>query len=99
VSGPVGIIDQLGQVAESGSETAFLELLYLFVFITMNLGVFNLLPIPALDGSKILFLIIEAIRRKPVPAKYENMVHYCGMAVLLLFMAVVTVIDVLRIVS
>ena len=54
--------------------------------ITVNLGIFNMLPIPALDGGRLLFLIIEGIRRKPVPPKYEGAVHGIGYALLMLLM-------------
>ncbi|MGN1133925.1 MAG: site-2 protease family protein, partial [Oscillospiraceae bacterium] len=69
---------------------------YLAAFITINLGLFNLLPIPALDGGRLIFLIIEAIRRKPVPPEKEGMVHAIGMAALMLLMVVVTVSDVMK---
>ena len=67
--------------------------------ITINVGVFNLIPIPALDGCRILFLIIEAIRRKPVKPQVEGMVHFAGFALLMLFMIVVTFNDIFRLVS
>ena len=66
--------------------------------ITINVGVFNLMPIPALDGGRLFFLLIEAIRRKPIPPKKEGLVHTVGLVILLLFMAVVTVSDILKVV-
>ena len=64
--------------------------------ITVNLGVFNLLPIPGLDGSRFVFLLIEAIRRKPISKNREAMVHFIGMAALFLLMILVTVQDIGR---
>ncbi len=92
VSGPVGTVSVISKAANSGFSTV----LYLFVFISLNLGVMNLLPLPALDGGRILFILIECIRRKPLNPKFEGYVHLAGMAVLLLFMAVITVFDVMK---
>ncbi len=94
VSGPVGTVNVIAETAEQG----FLSLLYLFVFISMNLGIFNLLPFPALDGGRLVFVIIEAIRRKPIPPEKEGIVHAVGMVILLIFMAVVVVSDILKLV-
>ena len=66
----------------------------LMVMITVNLGVFNLLPLPALDGGRLLFLLWEAITRKPVPPKYEAIVHFVGILLLILLMLVVTYSDI-----
>ena len=71
-------------------------MLSLAAFITINLGLFNLLPLPALDGGRLIFLIIEGIRGKPVPPEKEGMVHFVGMALLLLLMAVITVSDIIK---
>ena len=94
VSGPVGIVNQIGSSAESG----LLSLLMLMAMITINLGIFNLLPIPALDGGRLLFLIIELIRRKPIPPEREGVVHFVGLALLMILMLVVTANDIFRIV-
>ncbi|MBQ5746553.1 MAG: RIP metalloprotease RseP, partial [Clostridia bacterium] len=94
VSGPVGTVNVIAETAEQG----FLSLLYLFVFISMNLGIFNLLPFPALDGGRLIFVIIEAIRGKPIPPEKEGIVHAVGMVILLIFMAVVVVSDILKLV-
>ncbi len=61
--------------------------------ITINIGLFNLLPIPALDGGRLFFMLIELIARRPVPAKYENWIHAAGMVLLLIFMAVISASD------
>ena len=62
--------------------------------ITINIGVFNLLPIPALDGGRLFFLLIELVRRKPIKQRYEALVHAIGMVILLLFMAAITFKDI-----
>ena len=62
--------------------------------ISINVGVFNLLPVPALDGGRLFFILIEAIRKKPVPAKYEGYIHAVGMALLLLLMVIITFNDI-----
>ena len=84
---PIGIVSQMTTLAQQyGSAT----LINIAVFLSVNLGVFNLLPLPALDGSKIVFLIVEAIRRKPVPPDKEGMVQFVGFAlfiVLFVFLA------------
>ena len=92
LSGPVGVTAVIGQATSMGLR----PLLLLIAFITVNLGVFNLLPLPALDGGKLLFLLIEAVFRKPVPPKYENYVHTAGMILLLCLMLFVTFNDIVR---
>ena len=90
VSGPVGVTKALGEAAESGVG----DLVYLAVVISMNLGVMNLLPLPALDGGRLLFQIIELLRRKPVPPEIEGYVHFAGMVLLMILMVVVAVKDI-----
>ena len=92
VSGPVGTVSVIASVATQG----FTTVLYLFVIISINLGVMNLLPLPALDGGRLVFLLIEAVTRKKVSPKVETYVHLAGMILLLGFMAVITVFDVLK---
>lgn len=88
ISGPVGIVSEIGNVVEetgiSGRE-GFQSLLYLTVLLTINLGVFNLFPIPALDGGRILFVLVEMVRRKPVPPEKEAVVHLAGFVILIVF--------------
>ena len=107
MSGPVGIVDSIGDVIESerDEDTGKIDwrgladsVLSLSSFITINVGIFNLLPLPALDGGRFIFLLIEAIRRKPVPPEREGMVHTIGMAALLLLMVVITVSDITKLV-
>lgn len=95
ISGPVGVTSAVSEAARSGSS----NLLYLIVVITMNLGIFNLLPLPALDGGRLLFQIIELIRRKPVKAELEGYVHFAGIVILMIFMAIVTFKDVMKLIG
>ena len=91
--GPVGIIQTTGQIAQHG----FADLLMFMAYISINLGVVNLLPIPPLDGARIVLMFIEAIRGKPLPPEREGMVHLVGYIFLFGMMALVTVWDVMRI--
>ena len=102
VSGQVGVDQLAGPVgmAEVMADTAKYSMISFFqlvAFISINLGVMNLLPLPALDGGRLVFLIIEGIRRKPVPPRYEGYVHAAGLMLLLMLMVYVTGQDVLRI--
>lgn len=90
--GPVGIVNVVGEAAKSG----FYSLLGLTSLISLNLAIINLLPIPALDGSRLMFLIIEAIRRKPIDREKEGLVHFIGFVFLILFMIFMTYKDILR---
>ena len=92
VSGPVGTVSVISEVAVTG----FANVLYLFAFISLNLGVMNLLPIPALDGGRILFTLVECVIRRPLNPKFEGIVHLVGMVALLAFMALITVLDVIK---
>ncbi|NLY76992.1 MAG: RIP metalloprotease RseP [Tissierellia bacterium] len=92
LSGPVGIIYTIGEAAKYG----FINLLYLMGFISVNLGVFNLLPVPALDGSRIIFILIEIIRGKPIDPEKEGYVHFVGFILLILLMITVTYFDINR---
>lgn len=92
LGGPVMVISMIGDAAESG----ILSLLNFAAFISINLGFMNLLPIPALDGSKILLLFIEAIRGKAIPAEKEGYVNFIGFVALMGFMIFITYKDILR---
>ena len=91
VSGPVGISEAIGEAASFG----FLNLLSLVAVISINLGVMNLLPIPALDGGRMITILIEMITKKKLPAKVENTINAVGLALLLGFSAIVLVKDVI----
>lgn len=91
VSGPVGVASALGEATKSGIDV----LLPMLCLITVNLGVFNLLPIPALDGGRLVFILFEMIARKPVPQKYESVIHAAGFVILMLFLVFVTLKDIL----
>ena len=94
VSGPVGITQEIGKAARAGLST----LLYMCVVISMNLGIFNLLPIPALDGGRLVFRIIEAIRGgKPLKPEWESYIHMVGILVLLALMLLISFKDVVNI--
>ena len=100
LSGPVGTMDIIGDaVAGANTSEGMMTLIMLVVMITVNVGIFNLLPLPALDGGRLIFLLFEGIFRRPVPAKYEGMVHFIGLMLLLLLMVVVTVSDIWKIVA
>lgn len=104
LSGPVGIVSTMTQVGEqAGSVRAAVEnIAYLAALIAVNMAVMNLLPLPALDGGKIFFLVINAIGillfKKQIPAKYENYIHFAGLVLLLALMAVITLSDVWKLV-
>ena len=98
LSGPVGIVTAIGQAASYGWQ----DLLELLALITINVGILNLLPFPALDGGKIFFLVINAVSmqlfKKQIPAKYENYIHFAGLILLLALMAVITFSDVWKLI-
>lgn len=103
LSGPVGIATAVTQVASIGLETSFLSafnnILFVMIMITINLGIFNMLPFPALDGGRFLFLLIEGIFRKPIPRKVEQVVNSVGFALLMVFMVVVTFKDIWQLIT
>lgn len=91
MSGPVGVTAAIGQVAKRG----FWDLVPMVALITVNLGVFNLLPVPALDGGRAFFILVEMIIRRPIPKKAEGIVHAVGLVLLLGLIAVITVKDII----
>lgn len=101
LSGPVGTVEIIADTVESTVTTSNWRvgvgyLVMLMILLTVNLGVFNLLPLPALDGGRLVFLIWEGITRKPVPQKYEALVHFVGILLLLLLMLLVTYSDITK---
>lgn len=90
MSGPVGVTVVLGDAVRQSIES----LMSVLALLTINLGIFNLLPLPALDGGRIFFILIEMVRRKPVPQKYEGLIHAVGFAILMAFSAVILIKDI-----
>ncbi len=101
MSGPVGVVDMIGETYEesrsSGLFYVWLNMMNIAILLTANLGVMNLLPIPALDGGRLVFLILEAIRRKKVDPETEARIHFAGLLLLMLLMVVIMFNDVKKI--
>ncbi len=98
ISGPVGVvtvISETTQESENIRDTIF-QLVYMTALITINIGIFNLLPIPGLDGGRLIFCFIELIRRKPVKPEHEGYVHLAGMVLLFGIMIMATYNDIVR---
>ena len=99
LSGPVGTAEVVGEAikndvtSEKGQSSN--TFVYLAMMITVNLGLFNLLPVPALDGGRLFFQFVELIFRKPIPQKYEAAIHFAGIVLLLGLMALVTMKDII----
>ena len=99
LSGPIGTVSYIADAAQIATQqTDYTYLFTLMAMIAINIGLFNLLPLPALDGGRLFFLAVEFVFRKPVPAKYEGWVHAVGMVLLLLLMAVISLSDILRLI-
>jgi len=102
--GPLGIVAAVGEqiegsAAAGGGLAALWAALSFAAIISANLGVFNLLPIPALDGGRLVFLFLEAIRRKPINPDKEGMVHFVGLMALMVLIVFITYQDILRLFS
>ncbi len=94
ISGPVGVAEVVGDAVGLG----FINLIYLVSLLSANLGVFNLIPFPALDGGRFLFLIIEAIRRKPMKKETESYINFIGLAILFGFMILIMGKDIIKLI-
>ena len=94
ISGPVGVSSAIGEAASAGIE----PFLYMFSLISINLGVMNLLPIPALDGGRLLTTAVEMVTRKKMPAKIENMINGIGLIILLGLSVVIMIKDVFQLI-
>ena len=92
VSGPVGVVKEIGNAAKTGVA----NLIFLLAYININLGVFNLLPIPALDGGRAIFILIEMIFGKKISQEKEGYIHMVGLILLLALIAIVTIKDVIK---
>ena len=103
MSGPVGIVNEIGTAAKAGLAynmlQSLLNVMSLAALISINLGVVNLLPLPALDGGRIMFIIIELIRRKPIDKEKEGIFHFIGFALLIVLMITITFFDIGRLIS
>ncbi|HVZ11915.1 MAG TPA: M50 family metallopeptidase [Patescibacteria group bacterium] len=95
VGGPVAVAELTGEVAKQGA----IPFIWLAAVLSLNLGVVNILPIPALDGGRFFFILIELIIGRKISSKYETMAHAVGLAILLSFMLFITVLDVLHLLS
>lgn len=95
VSGPVGVVT----VVEDAASKGFMTLLYVVCVLTINLGVFNLIPFPALDGGQLLFLAIEGVRGKPVNRNIQSYINFVGIVILFAFMIFITFKDVFKLIN
>ena len=101
VTGPVGIAQLVGESYDQaekdyGTSYAILTMLQIVVLLSVNLGIMNLLPIPALDGGRLVFMLVEVVRGKPVPPEKEGMVHFAGLVVLMALMVFIMYNDIMR---
>ena len=100
MSGPVGITAVVSDAASVGLQSSFgdavLNIVMIMALITINLGIFNMLPFPALDGGRFVFLLIEAIIRRPIPRKVEYIVNGAGLALLILLIIFISGNDIYK---
>ena len=100
VAGPVGLVKMVDEVYDSakpyGAVEVMLNMVNIVLLLSVNLGIMNLLPLPALDGGRLVFLLIEGIRGKPVPPEKEGMVHLAGMMALMVLTALVLFNDITK---
>lgn len=100
VSGPIGVAQMIGDISEEaapyGMAVVAINMLNIALLLSVNLGVMNLLPLPALDGGRLVFLLIEAVRGKPIPPDKEGMVHFAGFVALMVLMVFVMYNDIMR---
>ena len=102
VSGPIGIAQMVGvnyEVAKTyGVSTVIFTMMEFIILLSVNLAILNLLPIPALDGGRLVFLILEVFRGKPVPPEKEGMVHFAGLVVLMVLMVFIMYNDIMKLI-
>lgn len=102
ITGPIGMVQVIDEVKEQaqpyGIWVVLLNMINIALLLSVNLGVMNLLPLPALDGGRLVFLILEAIRGKPIPPEKEGMVHLAGFVVLMIAMVLVMFNDISRLI-
>lgn len=100
LAGPIGTVSVIAEIAQDTTESMdFTQLFTIMALITINVGLFNLLPVPALDGGRLFFMLIELIFRRPVPQKYEGWIHAAGLILLFGFMIIVSASDLWRLIS
>ncbi|MBQ6543554.1 MAG: site-2 protease family protein [Clostridia bacterium] len=100
LSGPIGTVSFIADAAQTATASANWDyVLMIMALIAINIGLFNLLPLPALDGGHLLFILVEMIFRKPIPRKFEGLVHAIGMVLLLILMAVISFSDILKLIK
>ncbi len=100
LAGPIGTVSVIADIAqESIINVDWSSLFMIMAMITINIGLFNLLPVPALDGGHLFFLLFEVIFRKPVPQKYESYIHAAGLVILLGFMLIISASDIWKLIS
>ena len=103
ISGPVGIVNTIGDLVDEtknyGISSVMLTLMSFCILLSANLGVMNLLPIPALDGGRLLFQIIEVIRRKPINQEKEGIITLIGFAALMVLMVFILFNDISKIIG
>ncbi len=100
IAGPIGTISVITDIAEESIATFnWSQMFMIMAMITINIGLFNLLPVPALDGGHLFFMFFELIFRKKIPQKYESFIHAAGLVLLLGFMAVISASDIWKLIS
>ena len=101
VSGPIGMAQFVGETYDEaktyGVSTIIFTMMNIVILLSVNLCIFNLLPIPALDGGRLVFMLLEVIRGKPIPPEKEGMVHFAGLVALMILMVFVMYNDIARI--
>ena len=100
MAGPIGMASAIGKAASTGLETSVIDainnIVSIMAMITINLGIVNLLPLPALDGGRLIFLLIEMITRKKINPKYEGLIHALGFFLFIALMIYISYSDILR---
>ena len=100
IAGPIGTISVITDIAEESIATFdWSQMFMIMAMITINIGLFNLLPVPALDGGHLFFMFFELIFRKKIPQKYESYIHAAGLVILLGFMAIISASDIWKLIS
>lgn len=103
VSGPIGIAQFVGESYDTaeenyGTSSAILTMLEIMVLLSVNLGILNLLPLPALDGGRLLFMFVEVVRGKPIAPEKEGMIHFAGLVVFMVLMVFIMYNDIMKLV-